>query len=453
MYLICHTYVTTCSLPPWVFDWSLRSSKVIASIPFRIVTPRRQNFDKCFFNKENAGSWKPVRMSFVRIRRLLFASQRAGSEISWDCANTLIFKVKKYSKIHWSYFFNFPLWMPCHATHCQELIWYLTNHGILAFKNKYSLGIWVFIWNKHVYLASDTLLHNVSLKSEPLSHIFWDNYLGLSFECFHSVRQSSVLVSSRFPPWSSELTCELHVSSEADRLSDTEISLSSVPASPCLASERKTFPTQQWCMTQNISGISVPSESITPHTHILVNCNIVLSSGKMKWKIFLTFKEELRWQFLENIPLLETVAINSPGGRGITFSIGCEMKFDSYFTHNACQFCADPEKLVDCCKHHFVISGEWTFLRFCDRPPLIRSRALTARYLVQLVGHRAWCSIWCHGDVTTCHDVIFWPIHFSLRQDSSPTAPLQVSRRRGRSCKFQIARGKYTSIVRKLFDH
>ena len=140
MYLICHTYVTTCSLPPWVFDWSLRSSKVIASIPFRIVTPRRQNFDKCFCNKENAGSWKPVRMSFVRIHRLLFASQRAGSEISWDCANTLIFKVKKYSKIHWSYFLNFPLWMPCHATHCQELIWYLTNHGILAFKNSTVLG-------------------------------------------------------------------------------------------------------------------------------------------------------------------------------------------------------------------------------------------------------------------------------------------------------------------------
>ena len=52
------------------------SSKVnVASSQRWIVTPRRQYFDKCFRNKENAGSWKPVRMSFVRIRRLLLASQ------------------------------------------------------------------------------------------------------------------------------------------------------------------------------------------------------------------------------------------------------------------------------------------------------------------------------------------------------------------------------------------
>ena len=162
-----------------------------------------------------------------------------------------------------------------------------------------------------------------------------------------------------------------------------------------------------------------------PHSDRLQH-RVVKRERKMKWKIFLTFKEELRWQFLENIPLLETVAINSPGGHGLTFSIGCEMKLDSNFIHNACQFCADPEKLVDCCKHHFVISGEWTFLRFCDRSPLIRSRALTARYLVQL---DAW---WSQGLGAASHvtemlqPVLMWhsdraiPVFVRIRARQDP---------------------------------
>ena len=76
--------------------WGL--PKLLPVVNLELWHPDVSYFDKCFCNKENAGSWKPVRMSFVRIRRLLLASKRAGSEISWDCANTLWFK--KYSKIH-----------------------------------------------------------------------------------------------------------------------------------------------------------------------------------------------------------------------------------------------------------------------------------------------------------------------------------------------------------------
>ena len=127
-----------------------------------LVTARRQYFDKCFRNKENAGSWKPVRMSFVRI----LASPRAGSEISWDCAKILIFK--KYSNVAKNVLFSVHFSESCHARycHCQEII----NQPEYAFVLRMVLNSWTTPGTQVRFLHNSLL--DIFLRPEPDSHVF-----------------------------------------------------------------------------------------------------------------------------------------------------------------------------------------------------------------------------------------------------------------------------------------
>ena len=99
----------------------------------------------------------------------------------------------------------------------------------------------------------------------------------------------------------------------------------------------------------------------------------------------------------------------------MTFSIGYEMKLDSHLIHNAsCQFGADLENLVHCYKHQSsYYSDIWYFL--VNKPSgekLWPAQIRAAACWLPAI----WCtlrgaaSIWCHGDVTTCRNVTFWPI-------------------------------------------
>ena len=154
----------------------------------------------------------------------------------------------------------------------------------------------------------------------------------------------------------------------------------------------------------------MPSQPLTI-THILIDCNTVLSSGKYNLETFLTFQEEFRWHFLSNIPILSTVAINSPTA-GWHFQSAVKWNLTPiWFTMRLVSLALILKTLFIATKIiilllYLVFSGEWTIRRSCDR---LRSgqrptdcQLSGAPWEVQL--------IWCHGDVTTCRNVTFWPI-------------------------------------------
>ena len=157
----------------------------------------------------------------------------------------------------------------------------------------------------------------------------------------------------------------------------------------------------------------MPSQPLTSRSPIF--CLIATpccQAGKCYLKTFLTFQEEFRWHFLSNVLILSTVAIaiKSPTA-GWHFQSTVKWNLTPiWFTMRLVSLALILKTLFIATKiiillWYLVFSGEWTVRRSCDR---LRSgqrpecQLSGAPWEVQL--------IWCHGDVTTCRNVTFWPI-------------------------------------------